>query len=73
MPDTRDSLHRMVDQIREGVRFFVVPLNDGVFFHWHMLIVDMQERKMYTRNSMWGWRSKKCVWHLVSVNINYFI
>ena len=66
MTDTRLALHKMINQIRAGVRFFVVPLHDGVFLHWHLLIFDMLERKMYTRNSLWGYRSKPIVWRMVS-------
>ena len=66
MPDCKVSLEKMIDQINGGVRYFVVPLHDGEYFHWHMLVVDMKEKKIYTRNSLWGPKSKTVVSRVVS-------
>ena len=65
-PDCRVDLIRMIEQIKRGVRFFVIPLHDRSYFHWHMLILDMEKRKIFTRNSMWGPRSKPAAARVVS-------
>ena len=72
----RDELAAMITAIKRGVKRFVVPLNDGEYFHWHMLIVDIGEKKFYTRNSAESARAASAVTRAVrflQIFLNKFV
>ena len=57
IPNCAEQLRQLAVHIERGVRYVLVPINDGDFFHWHMVVLDLEKKVIHARDSMWGYRS----------------
>lgn len=64
-----DEFRSIDDHIKSGVRYVIIPLHDGDYPHWHMQVIDLQEKKLHARNSLWGRKSKSADLCMVSIVI----
>ena len=67
--DSREELSKFITDVQRGVDCFVVPLHDGLYSHWHMLIVDTTEKRIYQRNSLYGPRCASATARMVCKHI----